>query len=32
VGYLFKPHLSAVVKKTIERLMRGTHWCDAGQG
>ncbi len=32
VGYLFKLRLTAVVKKTIERLMRGTHWCDAGQG
>jgi hypothetical protein len=32
VGYLFKLRLSSGVKKTIERLMRGTDWCDAGQG
>jgi hypothetical protein len=32
VGYLFKLRLTSGVNKSIERLMRGTHWCDAGQG
>lgn len=30
VGYLFKLRLTSGVKKSIERLMRGAEWCDAG--
>lgn len=32
VAYLYKLRMTKGVKKTVERLMRGANWCQAGQG